>query len=75
MPRPRPQRRPVTCSATGDPTMDLTINEERWKQQVRSGKIRNVTAEDAGQLIKVRTGMQQPYHAARTSNAGGMDAP
>lgn len=55
--------------------MDLTINKERWKQQVRSGKIRNVTAEDAGQLIKVRTGMQQPYHAARTSNAGGMDAP
>ncbi len=24
----------IICRASGDPTMDLTINEERWKKQV-----------------------------------------
>lgn len=95
----------IVCRASGDPTMDLTINEERWKKQVwawvcgpgcvcctvvrggaldvphtmhtcfctcgciysyhlqvRDGKIRNVTAKDAGQMLQVGGGCVHTQH-------------
>ncbi|GAB4815529.1 hypothetical protein N2152v2_002575 [Parachlorella kessleri] len=45
--------RHLSCQAAKeDSTVQLTEDERRWESQVRDGRVKNVSARDAGELIK-----------------------